>query len=237
MSNRRQILDALRQRVHDLQLSHCQWSTAVSTGCRELDELLGHGGIKRGSLVEWIGAPGAGSTTLALATARSACLSQGVLVLVDEKRMFYPPAALALGINLEQTIVVQPINNQDYQWSLIQILRCRGIAALVCWPDRTSERLLRRMQIAAERSGTVGFLVRPPSALHEPSWAKYRLLVEARSSPDRSRRWQVTLLGSQTQQRNVIELEMNHESGNLQKARPLPVAATMVPATPLQGAS
>jgi protein ImuA len=235
MSNRRQILETLQQRVHDLQANHCPWGEVVSTGCRELDGLLGEG-IEQGSIVEWIGTAGAGATTLAFAVARAACQEQGVLVVVDEKRMFYPPAAQALGINLDQTIVVQPTNKQDYQWSLIQILRCPGVSAVVCWPEKASERMLRRMQIAAERGGALGFLIRPPGALHEPSWARYRLLVEARCSPDQSRRWRVTLIRGQTQQHAVIELEMNHETGNLQ-ACPLSVAPSMVPPTALQGAS
>jgi hypothetical protein len=201
-----------------------------------LDGLFGCG-IERGSIVEWIGSPGAGASTLALTAARAACHEQGLLMVLDERRMFYPPAAQALGINLDQTIVVQPANRQDFQWSLIQILRCPGISAAVCWPSRANERMLRRLQIAAERGGTLGFLIRTPNALREPSWARYRLLIEARSSPRASRRWQVTLLRSQTQQQSVIELEMDHETGNLQKACPLPVAASLVSSAALQGAS
>jgi hypothetical protein len=140
-------------------------------------------------------------------------------------------------MNLDQTIVVRPTNRQDYQWSLIQILRCSGVAAVVCWPEKANERMLRRLQIAAERGDTIGFLIRSPSALREPSWARYRLLVEACCSPEQSRRWKITLIRSHSQQQKVIELEMNHETGNLQQACPVSLASSMVGPTALQGAS
>jgi hypothetical protein len=201
-----------------------------------LDGLF-NGAIARGSIVEWIGCPGVGATTLALLVARAACQKQAALVVVDHNRMFYPPAAQALGISLDQAIVVQPCNKQDYQWSLIQILRCAGVAAVVCWPERANERMLRRAQIAAERGGTLGLLVRPPRAIREPSWARYRLLVEACCSPEPSRRWKVTLIRSHTQPQKVIELEINHETGNLQQACPVSLASSMASSTALQGAS
>lgn len=237
MSTRRQILDTLRQRVQDLQSGLRPGGRAATTGCPDFDAFLG-GGIERGSIVEWIGLPGAGATTLAIAVARAVCQEQGLLMVVDQQRMFYPPAAQALGLNLDQTIVVQPASRKDFQWSLIQTLRCPGISAVVCWPQRASERMLRRLQIAAERGGTLGLLVRPPSVVPEPTWAHYRLMVEALHTPaGSSRRWQVTLIRGPTQQQGEIQLEMDHETGRLQKACPLPVATSLVSPACLQGAS
>lgn len=235
MCNHKELFETLRCRVEDLQSDNRQWNQSISTGCKELDQLFGSG-IERGALVEWIGAPGAGATTLAIATARAVCQESGSLVVVDRRRLFYPPAAEALGVDLLNTIVVQPTNKPDHQWCLIQTLRCSGVTAMVCWPERADERMLRKLQIAAERGGTLGFLVRPPSAAGAPSWARYRLLVKTCRSPELSRRWQVTLIKHQRPQ-HQIELELNDDTKHLQQARALPVASPVVTTTTLQGAS
>lgn len=231
MSIRSQIIEQLRSRVKELQCDHHRLGETVSTGCKDFDALL-HGGLARGSLVEWVGPAGCGKATLALLAAKQACQEKKILIVVDRQREFYAPAAQALGIDLERTFVVQPQNTPDYHWSLNQIFRSGGVAAVVCWPEKVNEKMLRRWQLAAENGGTLGFLIRPPTALKEPTWAKVRLLVEALSSRDRSRRWLVTVLDSLS--KRTIELEMNDETGTLQKARPLPVAAPLATGAGLQ---
>jgi protein ImuA len=224
MSNRSETLESLRRRVRELETESHLLGDVVSTGCDEFDRLLSNGGIERGSLVEWIGSTGSGATTLALKTAQAACENRPLVVLDGDVR-FYPTAADALGIDLNRTIVVQPNGSRDYQWSLLQILRCRGISAVVCWPDKANEKMLRRWQLAAEHGKTMGFLVRPPIALKEPTWARIRLLVEAQPTSQNARRWGVTLIGSL--RNDSIELEMNDETGRLQKACPLPMATAL----------
>jgi hypothetical protein len=67
----------------------------LSTGAPALDGLLPGGGLRRGSLVEYL-SPGVGSGTgtLALGAAREACVGRRALVVVDRRRTFYPPAAM-----------------------------------------------------------------------------------------------------------------------------------------------
>lgn len=224
-------LESLRRRVRELESDCHSLGETVSTGCDEFDRMLPKQGLERGSLVEWIGSAGSGATTLALKTAQAACENR-VLVVLDSKSQFYPTAAAALGIDLQRTIVVQPHSRQDYQWSLLQILRSSGIAAVICWPDKANEKMLRRWQLAAEHGKTLGFLIRPPTALREPTWTKVRLLVEAQRSLTSTRRWRITILGSL--RNDSLELEMNDETGELQKACPLPLAPTLANPTPLQ---
>jgi hypothetical protein len=230
MSNRNQTLETLRRRVRELETDSHSLGDVVSTGCDEFDRLLGKRGIERGSLVEWIGSAGSGASTLALKTAQAVCENR-VLVVLDSGGQFYPTAADALGIALDRTIVVQP-NTRDYQWTLLQILRSGGIAAVVCWPDKANEKMLRRWQLAAEHGKTMGFLIRPPTALHEPTWAQVRLLVEAQRTHAKTRRWKMTILGSL--RNDSIELEMNDETGRLQKACSLPLASVLADPATLQ---
>ena len=237
MSNRLEILEILRTSVQRLEKANHEPGEIVPSGCGGLDTLLEKKGFERGTLVEWLGTAGSGATMLAMLSAQQACVGGGTLAIVDDKRQFYPPAAKALGIDLGRTIVLQPQNIQDTSWCLQQILSCPGIAAVMCWPDTIKERMLRRLQLAAEKGGALAMLMRPPDAQHHPSWAKVRFFVTAQCSQDTTRRWRVMRLGSYAQSGQSVELEIDHETGKLREAGPLPLAAALVPPTPYQIAS
>lgn len=161
-----------------------------STGIAPLDSLLPGGGLCRGMLVEWLPAMdegGSGVSLLALLTARAAQsnsesgarnseLSE-VVVVIDRHGMFYPPAAAAWGLPLASMILVRPSHVRDEAWALDHALRSPAVAAVLAWPNRLDGRAFRRLQLAAESSGTIGVLVRPAPARKEPTWADVRLRV------------------------------------------------------------
>ena len=216
----------------------------VSSGDATLDTLLPDRGFRRGALVEWLGKNDAsGAGTLALVAAREALATGGALVVFDRARKFYPPAALALGIPLEQLILVRPRNQADQDWALDQVLRSRGVAVAWCAVERTDDHAFRRWQLAAESSGVMGFLLRGPQARGESSWAEVRLGIEPlagpRDEPSRTRRLRVELLRARTGQTGrAIELELpesrawyhgrdkHHETGALHLAPSMAPAAT-----------
>ena len=183
MENRRKTpirLETLRQQIARLEGS--RWrddQPPVSSGCGPLDRLLPGRGLRRGTLAEWLAeGEGNGATALALGAACAACRDGGALVVLDRSREFYPPAAVRLGIELENLIVVYAAAEADNIWALDQALRCPGVAAVVAWPQRLDGRTFRRLQLAAEESGSLGLLMRPATVRHEPSWADVRLLIE-----------------------------------------------------------
>ncbi|SFG51957.1 DNA repair protein RadB [Halopelagius inordinatus] len=57
-------------------------SEALTTGCRELDDLLG-GGFERGTVTQVYGAPAAGKTNVALSAAVRAAAAGGTVVYID----------------------------------------------------------------------------------------------------------------------------------------------------------
>lgn len=150
----------------------------TSTGCDPLDRLFPAGGVARGTLIEWLseGAAG-GAMWLALIAAREACQGHGPLVVIDGRGTFYPPAAVLAGIEPGRLIVVRVNLARDESWALDQALRSGGAGAVLCATDRLSQRGARRLQLAAEAGGGVGFLVRPAAVRDEPCWAAVRLLV------------------------------------------------------------
>jgi hypothetical protein len=177
-------LEELRRRIARLEdTSRCGDHTPVSSGCWALDQSLPERGFRRGALVEWLSAAeGSGAGTLALLAAREACRNGGTLVVLDRRREFCPPAAVRLGIEPEQIIVVHAENAADHDWAIDQVLRSPAIAAVLAWPQRLDGRTFRRWQLAAEQSGGLGLLLRPAAARSDPSWADVRLLVEPLAS-------------------------------------------------------
>jgi protein ImuA len=150
---------------------------AVPSGCEALDRLLPERGFCRGTLVEWLSAEGGGACTLALLAAKHACGDGGTLAVFDDRREFCPPAAVRLGIEPEQLLVVHADTAADNHWAIDQALRSQAVAAVLAWPRRLDDRTFRRWQLAAEEGGCLAMLLRPETARAEPSWADVRLLV------------------------------------------------------------
>ncbi len=172
----------------------------VSSGCGAIDRLLPAGGLPRGALVEWLAAPAGGAGVLALRAARQAAMgeagSKGRAIVVVERHReqgprrqkgqsaamsprFYPPTAAAWGIDLSRLVLVRVASQSDEMWALDQVARCDAVAAWLWWGEQLEGRHFRRLQLAAETSGSLGLLVRPLEMQSQPSWAEVRFVVES----------------------------------------------------------
>ena len=74
----------------------------------ELDRATGFGGVPCGKLTEFTGPASSGKLTLALRALATAVRAGGVAAYIDLPGTFYPPAAAAMGIDLERLVVVRP---------------------------------------------------------------------------------------------------------------------------------
>jgi protein ImuA len=97
---------------------------------------------------------------------------------MDRQRQFYPPAAVAWGVNCGQLLIVQPTDAADEMWALDQALRCPAVAAVWAPLGKLDSRQYRRLQLAAEEGRTLGLLVRSTRYRGEPTWADVQLVVE-----------------------------------------------------------
>ncbi|HWY88244.1 MAG TPA: hypothetical protein VNX28_16150, partial [Gemmataceae bacterium] len=161
---RGQLLRELKEKLRLLEKprSPFQQATICSTGLEALDRLFPQGGFGRGTLIEWLSkSAGSGGATLALLLARQLQKNGGLFVVIDAERKFYPPAAEALGTSLHQTMVIQTSGARDLWWAWEQVLRSSAVAVAVGWLEKLPDRAFRRLQLAAEVGGTVGFLLRP----------------------------------------------------------------------------
>ena len=120
----------------------------VSTGFRPLDALLPAGGVRPGSLVEWLpegdAGGGGGAATLAFAVACRLSASSGgeaseqarprTIVVVDRTGWFHPPAVMSWLGDERRLVVARPSRDDDEIWTIDQALRCTGVAAVLAWP-------------------------------------------------------------------------------------------------------
>ncbi|MFQ5734843.1 MAG: ImuA family protein [Planctomycetaceae bacterium] len=210
----------------------------LSTGIPVLDDLLPERGIPPGTLIEWLSdGAGVGAGTLAFTVAAHVMPENGVCVVIDPGRSFYPPAirlrsrAGPQGRGLERVIVVHPAGDRDALWALEQSLRCCGVAVVVCRLGHLHGHVYRRLQLAAETGGGVGLLLRPVEYRSQPSWADVRVLIEPQADTSNSvgRRLRVELIHCRGRGiGGTAELVIDDETGDVRLAPQLAVATDSI---------
>jgi hypothetical protein len=157
---------------------------AEPTGNANLDAHLPGGGWPRGALSEiLIENDGIGECSLLLPALASLTQAGRRVVFVAPPYIPYPPALAAAGIDLSYVVHIDAADT-DTHWTAEQCLRAGCCGAVLSWMPRTDYRQLRRLQLAAETGGAVGFVFRPLAAAHETSPAALRVQVSiAESGP------------------------------------------------------
>lgn len=144
--------------------------------------------IQLGSFLELLGE---GALLLAMKCMRKAACYRPAWAVVESAQTFYPPPAAALGLDLHRLILIQtPPREAD--WAFSQLLRSNEIGAALWNCSSMDNMLFRRLQLAAERGGGLGLVLRPMAALRKPCWGSARLKIER----IRGNQLRVTLLHS-----------------------------------------
>jgi len=160
--NRDARLDVIRElRERARQLNAATGEEADLAKRLTLLQLLRGDGWPPGTLVEWQGCEGGGAAALALAVAARVMRQGGALVVIDAAGEFYPPAAAAVGVPLERTIVVRPRDAPGVLWAWEQSLRSGAAAVTFGIADERMERHIHRLRLASEAGASLGFLLRP----------------------------------------------------------------------------
>lgn len=135
------------------------------TGFAALDEHLAAGGWPRGALTELV-PERAGIGELRLLMPVLARLSQGPrwAAWIDPPYVPHAAGLYASGVDLAHTLVVHPRQGAERAderlWALEQALASGTCSAVLAWPGALTPKATRRLQLAAERGGTLGFLFR-----------------------------------------------------------------------------
>lgn len=153
-------------------------NTVYSTGCEDLDALLPHQGVRRGSLVEWVGSTSASRAgTLSLIAGKQVCPKERPAVIIDVQHELFPLSLSLLGFDLSRVVLIRPSSEKEALWAFEEALRSVAIGMVWANIERLNSTNFRRLQLAVEASAGIGFLVRSAKALKQPSWAEARLLV------------------------------------------------------------
>jgi len=209
-------VEQLRQQLALAECSHLQRGEVFRTGCSALDRVLPQRGITRGSLLECLDDHiGSGAETLAVVMTRAVGRSQGLVVILDRQRQFYPLAAAAWGIALEHIVVIQPATEAEELWAATQALRSRAVSAVWLRRDRLTPFDFRRLRLAAEEGETLGILLRPIRARGQPTWADVQWHVQPQPG-QYGRRLQVELTRCRGGTSGaVVEMELDDVNGTM----------------------
>lgn len=150
----------------------------LPTGWALLDQVLPTGGWPLASLSEvLIASDGVGELELLWPSLARLTAQDGLVVVVAPPYRPYAPAWHAAGVRLDRLHVIHA-DARGALWAAEQCLRSGACAAVLCWPQTTDDRLLRRLQVAAETGQCQGFAIRPMHAARNPSPAALRVAIE-----------------------------------------------------------
>ncbi|MCY1023972.1 ImuA family protein [Pyxidicoccus sp. MSG2] len=181
------VVEQLREKIRQLQAAPRRYLAVLRTGMEAVDALLPAGGFPLGQAVELCGEAASGRTSLALRAVSAAHREERLCAWVDGPRELYPPAAAALGVDLERRLIVRPQAPEQRVWAAVQLARSGAFACVVLdltrgvgpagRTPRVSLAEARKLADAAERGGGLLLLLTSPEA---PADGMTRLRTEAR---------------------------------------------------------
>ena len=186
-TRQQEVLEELRSQIRRMERRPGRREGVLACGRPEVEALLPGGGFPRGSLSSLCGGPASGKTFVALSALREAQAGGGLAAFVDGRAELYPPAALALGVDLARLLIVRPepargavlpglwaaevlLGSGAFPAVVIDV-SLRGVAAA------RAEPLLRRLRAAAEKGGAAALLLSGPGDPAIP--AAFRIDLDA----------------------------------------------------------
>ena len=150
----------------------------IATGFSSLDKQLPGRGWPRGAISEILSDRPGGAMALLMPALASLSRQSQQIILVAPPYIPYAPGFFINGVDLSRLLLVNGRDEKECLWVLEQVLNA-GCGAALSWPQRLSRMALRRLQLAAERGGGIGFLLRQPQFSAESSPAALRLRISA----------------------------------------------------------
>ena len=120
--------------------------TCVSSGIPSLDAAIG--GLPRGAITEFLGAPSSGKTSMVLATLASLCRGDEVCALVDGADSFDPESGAAAGIDMRRLLWVRCQNLDQVLRSTDLLLQGGGFGAVALDLSDLPQRDIRKVPLA-----------------------------------------------------------------------------------------
>ena len=151
---------------------------AVPSGFPALDAVLPGQGWPQGALTELlVEREGIGEIRLALPALARVQAAGRIVVWIAPPYRPYAPALAQSGLDLARLVVVRCRSAADALWAFEQALRAPECGAAFTWLDRTDDRALRRLAVAAREGRTWGVLWRRPGRPATAAAASLRLAL------------------------------------------------------------
>ncbi len=147
----------------------------LRTGAVDVDIALPEGGLSRHGLHEVLAPPSSSVPHGMMAAGAASGFVAGLLgrLMADRQKPvlwcrrnhdLYAPGLQRYGVPIEHVLLAHPKNDTDMLWAMEEGLRSGAVAAVVGEADNPSHTAFRRLQLAAERNGIPGFLLRAGTA-------------------------------------------------------------------------
>jgi len=186
-----EIIEGLRQEIRRLERKVPTAAAGpVPSGRVAIDALLPGGGFPRGALAELRGGLASGKTAVALSALAAAMGERGLGAFVDGRGELYPPAAAALGVDLDRLLVVRPASGPGEPWPGLwaaeALLGSGAFEAVVVDVPLEGARgrapggaavdaMLRRVRAAAEKGRSIGLWLARPEGPRIPAAVRLEL--------------------------------------------------------------
>ncbi|CAN5411346.1 hypothetical protein BH10BAC3_BH10BAC3_36660 [soil metagenome] len=84
----------------------------------------------------------------------------GATIWISSQRTMFPPGLTSFGIQPDKIIFLDLQKTKDILWATEEALKCNGVASVVAEMQEISFATSRRLQLAVEHSGVMGFMLR-----------------------------------------------------------------------------
>jgi protein ImuA len=84
----------------------------------------------------------------------------GACLWISASRMLFPPSLKVFGVAPDRIIFVDLQREKDVLWAMEEALKCEGLAAVIAEVQDISLTASRRLQLAVEKSGVTGLVIR-----------------------------------------------------------------------------
>ncbi|TWF49488.1 ImuA family protein [Neorhizobium alkalisoli] len=181
----------LRDRIAALEGGVAKRKVCLPFGAPEIDDALPGGGLAYGALHEFAGG-GSGTVdgaAAALFAAGIAARTKGPVVWCLTRPDLFLPALAQVGLQPNRVIFVEAGKEEDVLGSMEEALSFGGLGAVVGELVRLPMVASRRLQLAAERTGTMGIVVR--------RWRRQTEANDFGQPTAATTRWRVSVLPSE----------------------------------------
>lgn len=185
------VIDDLRERIAHLEGSASRKAIVLPFEVREIDERLPGGGLGYGAIHEVAGG-GAGTVdgaAAALFTAGIAARSKGKVLWCLTRPDLFAPAISQAGLHPDRVIYCEGDKEEDVLASMEEGLAFGGFGAVVGELVRLPMTASRRLHLAAEKTGSMGLVVR--------RWRRQNEASDFGNPTASTTRWRISVLPSE----------------------------------------